>query len=351
MRTANLKALQPLLLSLALIAATPLAPVKAQQKPADGLNDAPAQGNPTRATEAKGVATLPINAEPSPQEGRLNELKSRVDNLEQRLKANDELGPLGISWPFWLGGGSCLIGLIAMVLAIRAHIRLDKQVEEVRKLMRKSESLQKRIGGVELQMEVDLVADRNVAKPEPAPKLTPAQPQPSQTIAWPAVLAEPQPAPPPKLTPSQPQPYQSITWPAPPPDPQTGPAPCPAPISYVDLINALNLGDRQTLREAATAELNITSESENALAMGRAITTELEEVPGGGSYWLVSLQGQDWLFPTDRTLKGFAAAQPAKGLFQYEQQTIAQPQLIEPALLENGGTRWRVQTMGRIATP
>ena len=98
-------------------------------------------------------------------------------------------------------------------------------------------------------------------------------------------------------------------------------------------------------------ELNITNESENAIATGRATATELEEVPGGGSYWLISLNQQHWLFPTDRTLKGFAAAQPSKGLFSYEQQTISKAQLIEPALLEQTGSRWSVKTLGRIGTP
>ena len=154
-----------------------------------------------------------------------------------------------------------------------------------------------------------------------------------------------------------------MSWPGPLPVVDTQPAPAPIPVpapvttpgppavSRASLINSLNAGDRQQLREVASAELNITSESENALAMGRAIATELEEVLGGGSYWLVSLQGEHLLFPTDRTIKGFAAAQPAKGLFHFEQQTIAHPQLIEPALLENHGTRWCIKTMGRIAVP
>ena len=63
------------------------------------------------------------------------------------------------------------------------------------------------------------------------------------------------------------------------------------------------------------------------------------------------LQGQAWLFPTERTLKGFAAAQPSKGLFHYEQQTIAKPQLLEPAALEGSGERWSVKSIGLIGTP
>ena len=117
------------------------------------------------------------------------------------------------------------------------------------------------------------------------------------------------------------------------------------------LIAALNNGDRQQLREAVLSELNITSESENAIITGRSTNTELEVVSGGGSYLLVMLQGQPLLFPTEKTLKGFTAAQRSKGLFDYEQQTIAQPQLLEPALLEGSGDSWTVKQIGKIAIP
>ena len=127
--------------------------------------------------------------------------------------------------------------------------------------------------------------------------------------------------------------------------------PVPKGPSKQSLINALNSGDRQALKEAATAELNITSDSESAIAMGKSVTTELEVVPGGGSYWLIELQGKALLFPTDRTLNGFSDFQPVKGIFSYEQQTISKAQLIDPASLEGSGTHWRVQTMGRVATP
>ena len=74
-------------------------------------------------------------------------------------------------------------------------------------------------------------------------------------------------------------------------------------------------------------------------------------MPGGGSYLLVMLLGQPLLFPTEKTLKGFTAAQRSKGLFDYEQQTIANPQLLEPALLEGAGSSWIVKQLGTIAIP
>ncbi|NQV11212.1 MAG: hypothetical protein HQ527_08630 [Cyanobacteria bacterium] len=321
MRTANLNALQALLLSLALMAATPLAPFRAVDDPSAGKYRAAVPLENLDGAPEKNQTAKPLpNADSTSKDARMVGLESKVTELEGRLKASDEPSLLGIAWPLLLAGGS---SLIALMLAIMAFNRVTKQRKALLELSRRSQNLLTRIGGVEVQMEQERVVNRSQVVAPPAPKPTPAEPQPSQTIGWPV--------------------------PAPPP----GPAPPsgPAPVSKPSLINSLNLGDRQPLREASTAEMNITSETENALAMGRAIATELEEVPGGGSYWLVSLQGQHWLFPTDRTLKGFAAAQPAKGLFHYEQQTIAQPQLIEPALLANSGKRWRVETMGKIATP
>lgn len=141
------------------------------------------------------------------------------------------------------------------------------------------------------------------------------------------------------------QPLRSVA------EPETKISSSKEPINKTILISALNTGDRQSLRAAANSEMNITDESENALAMGKAIATELEEVAGGGSYWHIVAQDQDWLFPTERTLSGFAVAQPSKGLFHYEQQIIAQPKLIEPALLEKSGSRWSIKSMGRIAIP
>lgn len=317
MKIPTLHAFRPLLLCLALMAATPMTRLRAVET--TGSVD-----NFNREQEEKQTAEPPPIAESTSKDVRKEEAETRLTEPERQLNINDESKILGISWPLFLAGGS---GLLGLMLAIVALSRLKKQREAIIELNKRSQNLLTRIGSVEVQMEQERVINRRRAMAEVVPKSPPVQPQPQH----------------------QPQPPQPIAWPSPLPVPQ--PAPGPEPVSKALLINALNAANRQPLREAATAELNITSESENALAMGRAIATELEEVPGGGSYWLVSLQGQHMLFPTDRTLKGFAAAQPAKGLFHYEQQTIAQPQLIEPALLENCGTGWSVLTMGRIATP
>ena len=129
------------------------------------------------------------------------------------------------------------------------------------------------------------------------------------------------------------------------------PASRPASRSISDLVQAINSGDRQALREATTAELNITNDSENAIAMGMSQATVLEEVAGGGSYLLVKLQGQKLLFPTDRTLRSFSTTQPSKGLYNYEQRSVAKAEMIEPAVLEKDGELWRVSQTGKVAIP
>ena len=253
------------------------------------------------------------------------ELEQRVQQLEDA----QQIGLLfGIPHPLLLAGGSGLIGLIGLVLSITAILRLEAQKAHVKDLGRRNKKLVNQIGGLEVQMEQErIVNQRRIAQAERI--ATQARPIPSPPVSSQAVR---------------------------PIEPTTSPQPTPEPaarviISKAGLINALNSGDRQQLREAAKAELNITNDSENAIATGRSITTELEVVPGGGSYWLVLLQGQAWLFPTEKTLKGFTAVQRSKGIFDYEEQTIANPQLLEPALLEELGNKWSVMKIGKIGIP
>lgn len=320
MRKANLKALQPLLLSLTLMATTPLVSIKAQEIQSESVID---------------TVRTPENVVLPSKDTRMEMLERRVDALVESQKVSGESGFLGISWTLILAGGSSLLGLIALLMARGASMSKRKQHEEIlrlnegiKRLKGNNQSLLLRIGGVEAQMEQDKM-NWSKAIATSTQKTGSTQATPSLSMSWPAPLpvVDPHPVPAPAIPPGPPA------------------------LSIKSLINSINAGERQQLREVANAELNITSESENALAMGRAIATELEEVPGGGSYLLVTLQGEHLLFPTDRTIKGFALVQPAKGLFHYEQLTIAQPQLIEPARLENRGTRWCIKSMGRIAVP
>lgn len=324
MKKVTLKPLKPLLISLVLLTATVPNPIRAVANLPNGEEAIPGTTfNQGRQEEPQQLGTTSVpKADTGLTNAQMDVLEGRITELEREKKAAEESGFFGFSWGLFLNAGSPMLSLISLLLALVALSRVNKQREEVMKFKGRYQNLLTRIGGVEAQMEQERIINRNqpIALSVPAPVSTPTPTlpvQPSWSVAQPAA------------------------------ETNSG----PEPISKATLISALNSGDRQPLRAAANAELNITSESENALAMGKAIATELEEVAGGGSYWLIAAEGQDWLFPTDRTLRGFAAAQSSKGLFHYEQQTIAQPKLIEPALLERSGSRWSIKTMGRIAMP
>lgn len=131
---------------------------------------------------------------------------------------------------------------------------------------------------------------------------------------------------------------------------QPSPPPSPAQLLSV-LTEAINRGDRQVIRAQTRAQLNITSASENNISTGTLTNTQLEEVPGGGSYWLASIGGEDWLYPTNQTLKGYAQLQPSKGIFSYSKQAISTPQVLLPARLAASGSGWEIVEMGSIAIP
>lgn len=329
-----------LLLSLALMAGASVSSLNAQTGPGNSSSTSGAQDKSVQ-SQPNNKAQNPQPASPSTsQDSPIDNLKIRVDKMEQILQPK----LLGITWPLWLAAAP---GIAGVILSLSALIEMSKQGKAIQELNRKNQNLLSRIGGLEVQMDQDRQANRRMAIAALAPKTAPPPQQQESSNLWINPLGSEQPESPPIPTLDRLPHLQ----PALASKPEGTPNTALSTISKTGLINALNAGDRQSLRDVATAELNITSESENALAMGRSIATELEEVKGGGSYWVVNLQGQHWLFPTDRTLRGFAAAQPAKGLFVYVQMTIAQPQLIEPALLDRSGSRWVVQSMGRVSTP
>lgn len=134
------------------------------------------------------------------------------------------------------------------------------------------------------------------------------------------------------------------------PQPASPPQPTPSDLQAA-LTALINRGDRQSFKKEVRSELNITDDSASLIATGRITQTELEEVAGGGSYWLVEIAGQTWLYPTDLTLSGFSQFQPSKGIFGYEKQQIPAPQVLTPALLEPLGSNWRIAQMGSIAVP
>jgi len=118
-----------------------------------------------------------------------------------------------------------------------------------------------------------------------------------------------------------------------------------------ELTAAINRGDRQAIRAAMRAQLNITRASENAIVTGRLNETALEEVSAGGSYWLTQIGEGVWLYPTELTLKGFAHEQPSKGIFHFNQQAISSPQVMTPARLITNGSNWQIADLGSIAVP
>lgn len=298
---------------------------------ADPLRGQPDSAVPQPVEQSDAISEPPAAPSPDLDQENLSTIKQRLEQLEgSKAEADLPIGPIRLPFVF-LTGSSLVLALLGLAAGITAHLHLRRSHQSLR---RQNDNLRTRLNTLEMQVDQDRVVNRT----RPTPSAT------AQLFSSPPPSANPRPTP-----------MAATATPPPPPAPTPAAAPpqspAPAPISKAGLIAALNNGDRQQLRDAAKAELNITNESENAIATGRATATELEEVPGGGSYWLISINQQHWLFPTDRTLKGFAAAQPSKGLFSYEQQTISKAQLIEPALLEQTGPRWSVKTLGRIGTP
>ena len=340
------------LLFLVLIAFSGLNPAESQQKQSSDQRGKEERENIVVEPEGSKNPITPQNIKTLSEGTASPNLNSdSVDNLQDRLNkhiesqnAKDDPKLFNVGWLQWVVGISSLISVASSISSL---VTL-KKVDSIKKnLTEKINSLKSNIDiGDNLDFQIlkssyhklatdiedmklalkNLQDEKNLSKTmnTPTPKTSPVINQFSSTTDFAKFL---------------------LTT----PDPQSPEG--PEPVGKRSLITALNSGDSKTLRDIAAAELNITSESENDVYLSRAVATQLEEVAGGGSFLLVSLEGKHWLFPTDRTLKGFAAAQPAKGLFNYEQKTIAHPQLVEPAQLESNGAFWRVVCMGSIGIP
>lgn len=261
-----------------------------------------------------------------PESAEMNQIKEDIIQLKEDSKSNKKTQD-GSTWLFlvpWLTGGS---GLIALASILLSQFQRKELLLAFKQSKLKIDKMQKQINNLDLKIERQNILDLN--RQIPSSSLSSKQqytdPPYSDTTSTKFIQMMPH-----EVT--QPEKISSN------------------PATKASLIEAINNYDRQQLRNASTAELNITSESENALATGRAITTKLEEVLGGGSYLLVPLQGEHWLFPTERTLKGFGR-QSTKVIFQHEQKAIGHSQLVEPALLAKEGTFWTIKVVGRINTP
>ncbi|MEY3928801.1 MAG: hypothetical protein RLZZ516_511 [Cyanobacteriota bacterium] len=303
----------------------------------------PAAANPAAATPAARRAPIdPLTGMPEPAAPAAAPLGRDLPAPPPTAAA--ELPPYLLP----LSGAGVLLGGLALLMGITVYLQLRRSHGE---LSRQIKDLRTKLAALDLDQTLESLAGGSSEQPPlPSwPSPTPGTPPTLQPKAMPV-------SPPQSGLDLQPPVIQNDTSASsgiPPLDPVAVAPPAPAPIllSKAILIQALNNGDRQLLREHTTAQLNITSESENALAMGRSQATQLEAVTGGGSYWLAVINDQAWLFPTELTLKGFLSVQPSKGLYSYEKQILSKPELLEPALLRQEGNRWTVETLGRVAIP
>lgn len=285
-------------------------------EPEDGIVVQPENQGDEAPLTVPAAGDNPYNAEPK-------------DGQEESRSGTDSELPFGISLEIILAAAALLASVVSIVLSLLLFGSLDKDFRRIKESLHNFErQIRLKFGGLETEQErltAQLKADvQSVQKKQDFFEAS-------------SVLK------------SQSLPFQSP--PSSSPVVNDVPEIPPPSVTVASLIRAINTGDRQVLREATTSELNITSSSENSIVMGMSEATELEEVSAGGSYLLVSLEGRTLLFPTDRTLRGFSTTQPNKGLYNYEQQSVAKAEIIEPALLEKSGAVWRVIQKGIVAIP
>ena len=262
----------------------------------------------------------------------LSEAKKDIQRLEKSANQID-LGFIKIPYPLSLAQGGSLVGFVSSIAAFASLSRVKKQRIKVEELMSQTREITKSVNGIILDIEtvvkpsykdnrivIDKL-DKSVKKASSAIEDLTFSKRSVQLEQLATPVA-------PRLVPPEP----------------LGP-------NKELLVSALNNGDRKQLKELATSQLNITDESENNIAIGKLLPTELEAVLAGGSYQLIIITDQSWLFPTELTLRGFTAAEKSKGIFDYEEQSISSPQLLEPALLEGSGNHWRIKRKGIICLP
>lgn len=297
------------------------------------------QGQPTHPPQADGPTPAADSGQATARPDRAQPEGAQPDSIDQRQEpwttTPPAPAPTAAEVPFYLlplAGGGLFLGALAVAIALITHLRQG----------RINADLRRRIQRLSKSLEASHTTPALTLDPQPGAHAGPVQQAVAEPLAvQPAGAPSPgNPALPPWIGSGDPAPAAEAATPVAPPT-----------ISKAGLIQAVNLGDRQTIREHCSAQLNITKDSENALAIGRSQPTQLEEVAGGGSYWLATVAGQALLFPTDITLRGFLSVQPNKGLYRYENQVISKPQLMEPALLRRDGDRWTVESLGRVAIP
>ena len=264
----------------------------------------------------------------------IERLRNELEDLKEDLKQSAQ-GPalFGINIEILIAAAALLVSVVSILVSWFLFQTLDQDIKRIKTSLRNfDQQIRLKFGGIETEQErltAQLKADvQSVQKKQDFFEATSSlKSQPS--FQTPAGTSSPFTTQGAAVVPDNSPPSRSIP----------------------ELIRAVNSGDRQALRDATAAELNITNDSENAIAMGMSQATVLEEVAGGGSYLLVNLQGRNLLFPTDRTLRSFSTTQPNKGLYSYEQRSVAKAEILEPAVLEKNGSSWRVSQIGKVAVP
>jgi len=254
-------------------------------------------------------------------------------------------GLFAISHGLWLtigaltlGGAGTVLGILSWQLADETNALLFEQHEDFQGALKKIEAIGKSRDSINEQLAKIKHSIDQLEKQDSETLLSLKQesvntthPRQGTDFESMNLIRPPVPSPPPPLPPSTPIPTHEQV--------------------LAELTAAVNRSDRQAFKNEIRAQLNITSNSENDISMGRLTQTQLEPVSGGGSYWLAMVDDTAWLFPTEQTLKGFAQLQPSKGIFKYFKEAIPSPQVIAAARLTADGQYWQIEEMGSIAIP
>jgi len=302
--------------------------------------------------DVRSPESVPTTSTPAPDTGAPQLSKTPQSSSETNVQSEEvpqtpwllQPGLLSISKGIWLNLGAFLVGALGMVIAINSSYKanrlgkllvmynlskhdraLSHATTQINSLTLNTETLNGKVSEIQRslqqieQTQARLVSKANQFQNQPTPLNKHSEPSFTYAEQF-------------KSTPPQPE------------------LPSPADL-LAGLTAAVNRSDRQTIRNETRAQLNITSVSENDIVMGRTTQTELEEVTAGGSYLLATIDGVDWLYPTEQTLKSFSQSQPSKGIFGYIRQAVPFPQVVTPARLAQSGSGWQIEELGSIAIP
>jgi hypothetical protein len=270
---------------------------------------------------------------------RISELKKNIDNIQKQVNSlGDRLGPESPSFVQADGASNEISTLKAEIAYIKRDLRTNTQMLSIHSqaidAIKQNQSASQPTAVViseSIDQKINTVTEGNkfpqVSNLFPSLEAfasfeteQPIQIQPTEDFS---LIAE--------LPDQPPEPYQQVAQ------------------QYQD---ARDRGDRQALRQLQFKELNITSESEDSLLRGsNGQATKLEAVLGGGSYMVVTGEGQYWLFPTAQTLDSFSMNQPQKGIFDYEHEILSRPVVKKPAEVREESDYWVVVAQGVISIP